>query len=131
VATFCNDHFIGNYISYKSKGNITRDHREIMYHALCREMVLPDMDIDLGGLRGYGQERKSCSSVFIVERRKEPKTIIGNLVNILHPQQEVVSCKFLFKMSKMAMVYSATPALISELEKRVGMVLDDANETIF
>ncbi|KAE7998080.1 hypothetical protein FH972_002658 [Carpinus fangiana] len=89
------------------------------------------MDIDLGGLRGYGQERMSCSSVFIVERRKKPKTIIGSLVNILHPQQEVVSCKFLFKMSKMAMVYSATPALISELEKRVGMVLEDANATIF
>jgi hypothetical protein len=39
-----------------------------MHHA---ERWLPDMDIELGGLRGYGQERMSCSSVFIVGRKKE------------------------------------------------------------
>jgi hypothetical protein len=30
-------------------------------------------------------------------------------------------------MLKMAMVYSASQALISELEKRVGMMLENAN----
>ncbi|KAL9461967.1 hypothetical protein AB3S75_000035 [Citrus x aurantiifolia] len=59
--------------------------------------------------------------------QKEQRTIIENLVNLLPHQDEGVSCKFFLQMLKMAMVYNASPALISELEKRVGMMLEDAN----
>ncbi|RZC89505.1 hypothetical protein C5167_027048 [Papaver somniferum] len=58
---------------------------------------------------------------------KEKKLLIESIVSILPPQREAVSCKFLLWLLKMAVVYSASPALISELEKRVGMVLKDAD----
>ncbi|GFY80275.1 phototropic-responsive NPH3 family protein [Actinidia rufa] len=62
-----------------------------------------------------------------VGHNKEQKMIIESLVSILPPQKEAVSCKFLLAMLKMALVYSASPALVSELEKRVGMVLENAD----
>ncbi|XP_042517385.1 BTB/POZ domain-containing protein DOT3 isoform X2 [Macadamia integrifolia] len=58
---------------------------------------------------------------------KEQRVLIESLISILPPEKEAVSCKFLLQMLKMATVYSATPALVSELEKRIGMVLEDAN----
>ncbi|KAK9713459.1 hypothetical protein RND81_06G028500 [Saponaria officinalis] len=60
-------------------------------------------------------------------QKKEQKTVIESLVSILPPQKEAVSCKFLLWMLKMAVIYSITPALITELEKRVGSVLHDAD----
>ncbi|CBI41104.3 unnamed protein product, partial [Vitis vinifera] len=62
-----------------------------------------------------------------VGHNKELKMIIESLVSILPPEKEAVSCKFLLWMLKMSVVYSATQVLVSELEKRVGMVLQDAN----
>ncbi|KAG8383524.1 hypothetical protein BUALT_Bualt04G0022500 [Buddleja alternifolia] len=58
---------------------------------------------------------------------REQRMIIESLVSILPPQKDAVSCKFLLKMLKMAMLYSASPALISELEKRAGFVLESAD----
>ncbi|KAI3952343.1 hypothetical protein MKX01_005210 [Papaver californicum] len=58
---------------------------------------------------------------------KEKRLLIESIVSILPPQREAVSCKFLLWLLKIALVYSASPALISELEKRVGMVLKDAD----
>ncbi|XP_043721500.1 BTB/POZ domain-containing protein DOT3-like isoform X2 [Telopea speciosissima] len=58
---------------------------------------------------------------------KEQRVLIESLISILPQEKEAVSCKFLLQMLKMATVYSATPALVSELEKKIGMVLEDAN----
>ena len=86
------------------------------------------------GLRGYGFGKSELQ--FSILRRKEEessgqnkeqRTIIENLVSILPSQHEAVSCKFLLQMLKTAMVYSASPALISDLEKRIGRMLEDAN----
>ncbi|KAI3665048.1 hypothetical protein L6452_43665 [Arctium lappa] len=57
----------------------------------------------------------------------DPRTIIERLVSILPHEKEGISCKFLLWMLKMAMVYAVSPALVSELEKRVGMVMEDAS----
>ncbi|CAH8270657.1 unnamed protein product [Arabidopsis lyrata] len=58
---------------------------------------------------------------------QEHKETIESLVSVLPPQSGAVSCHFLLRMLKTAIVYSASPALISDLEKRVGMALEDAN----
>ncbi|KAK4417186.1 BTB/POZ domain-containing protein DOT3 [Sesamum alatum] len=63
----------------------------------------------------------------VIGPTKEQRMIVENLVSILPPQKEAVSSKFLLKMLKMAMLYFASPALVSELEKRVGMVLETAD----
>lgn len=58
---------------------------------------------------------------------REQRAIIESLVSILPSQHNAVTCKFLLQMLKLANVYSVSPALISELEKRVGVMLEDAN----
>ncbi|KAL5982181.1 hypothetical protein ACLOJK_016251 [Asimina triloba] len=57
---------------------------------------------------------------------KDYRTMIESLVSMLPPHREAVSCRFLLRMLKMALICSVTPALVTELEKRVGTVLDDA-----
>ncbi|KAH8507762.1 hypothetical protein H0E87_010067 [Populus deltoides] len=99
------------------------------------ERWLPGMDVELEGPRGYGYGKNELQfSILIgrkedegIEHSQEQKSIIETLVSILPPQPGAVPCKFLLKMLKMAMVYSASQALISELEKRVGMMLENAN----
>lgn len=61
-----------------------------------------------------------------IGQNKEHRTIIESLISILPPQKETVSCKFLLRLLKLSFVYVASPALISELEKRIGMVLENA-----
>ncbi|XP_019177311.1 PREDICTED: BTB/POZ domain-containing protein DOT3 [Ipomoea nil] len=63
----------------------------------------------------------------IGQNNKEQRIIIESLVSALPPQKEAVSCKFLLRMLKLAILHSVSPALVSELEKRVGMVLENAN----
>jgi hypothetical protein len=132
VAAFCIDHFIKIITAIRAKGTKPEIIGKCIMH--YAERWLPDMDNELGGIRGYGHGKSELQlSIYSGKEEggiglsKEQKTIIESLVSILPPQQEAVSCKFLFKMLKMAMVYSATPALISELEKRVGMMLEDAS----
>lgn len=104
----------------------------IMHYA---EKWLPGMDVALEGPRAFGSGKNELQLSILSGRReeggvghnKELKMIIESLVSILPPEKEAVSCKFLLWMLKMSMVYSATQVLISELEKRVGMVLQDAN----
>jgi hypothetical protein len=99
------------------------------------EKWLPSIDIEKEGIGQQGYQRNEIQWNIISGRRqqgpigrtKEHRMIIESLVSILPPQKEAVSCKFLVQMLKMAIMHSASPALISELEKRVGMVLENAN----
>ncbi|KAI3824466.1 hypothetical protein L1987_05926 [Smallanthus sonchifolius] len=61
------------------------------------------------------------------EKEFQNQEIIESMVGLLPHQKEATSCKFLLWMLKMAVVYSISPALVSELEKRVGMVLENAS----
>ncbi|XP_043804863.1 BTB/POZ domain-containing protein DOT3 isoform X3 [Manihot esculenta] len=96
---------------------------------------LPGMDVEVEGLRGYGYGKNELQFSILsgknedecVGHNKEQKTIIESLVSLLPPQPEAVPCKFLLKMLKMAIVYSASSALIAELEKRVGLTLENAS----
>ncbi|XP_057783792.1 BTB/POZ domain-containing protein DOT3 [Salvia miltiorrhiza] len=58
---------------------------------------------------------------------KEQRLMVETLVSLLPPEKEAVTCKFLLKMLKMALHYSASPAIVSELEKRAGLVLEGAD----
>ncbi|KAM7517461.1 hypothetical protein LguiB_016423 [Lonicera macranthoides] len=62
-----------------------------------------------------------------VGQNKEQRMIIESLVSILPLEKEAVSCKFLLWLLKMAIVYSVSPALVADLEKRAGMVLENAS----
>ncbi|XP_030499842.2 BTB/POZ domain-containing protein DOT3 [Cannabis sativa] len=129
------DHFMRIMTTIKAKGSSPEIIGKCIMHYARR--WLTGMDEELEGIRGYGHG-KSDLQFSILSRREEEgeegiahgkrqKMIIENLVSLLPPQHEAVSCKFLLQMLKIANVYSVTPALISELEKRVGMLLEDAN----
>ncbi|OMO56077.1 BTB/POZ-like protein [Corchorus capsularis] len=132
VATLRIDHFMRIMTAIRAKGT----QAEIIGKCIMNyaDKWLPDMDEEVEGLRGYGFGKNELQ--FSILRRKEEessaqhkeqRTIIESLVSILPSQHGAVSCRFLLQMLKTAMVYSASPALISDLEKRVGMMLEDAN----
>ncbi|CAL8164071.1 unnamed protein product [Prunus armeniaca] len=133
VATFRIDHFMRIITAIKAKSTRPEVIGKCILH--YAERWLPGMDVEFEGLRGYGFGKNDlqfsvlsrCKEEGGYVHSKEQKAIIESLVSVLPPKNEAVSCKFLLRMLKMAMLYSASPALISELEKRVGMMLEDAN----
>ncbi|KAK6923400.1 BTB/POZ domain [Dillenia turbinata] len=133
LATLRIDHFVRIITAIRAKGMKPETIGFcIMNYA---ERRLPCMDVESEGQRGnsYGTNELQLSILSgkrqegSVGHNKEQRIIIENLVSMLPPQKEAVSCRFLLWMLKMAIVFSATPALVSELEKRVGMVLGDAS----
>ncbi|XP_031285006.1 BTB/POZ domain-containing protein DOT3-like [Pistacia vera] len=132
VATLQIDHFTRIITAIKVKGEKAEVIVKCIMHYAKKS--LPGMEVELEGLRGYGYGKNELQFSILnagKEERgvghKEQRMIIESLVSILPPQQEAVSCKFFLQMLKMAIVYSASPALIAELEKRVGMMLEEAN----
>lgn len=99
------------------------------------ETWLPDMEGKAQGQRGHWYAKNELQVSITsgrnqegsIGQNKEQRIIIENLISMLPPQKEAVPCKFLLWLLKMAMVYSVTPALMTELEKRVGSVLQYAN----
>ncbi|EOA20590.1 hypothetical protein CARUB_v10000901mg [Capsella rubella] len=133
IATLRTDHFMRVITTMKArraKPEITG--KIIMKYA---DNFLPIIDEDLEGIRGYGLGKNALQ--FSVKRERmeessslgcqEHKETIESLVSVLPPEPGAVSCHFLLRLLKTAIVYTASPALISDLEKRVGMALEDAN----
>lgn len=133
VATLRIDHFTRIITALRAKGM----RPEIIGSCIMQygEKWLPSLEVEIDrvGRFGYGKNELQWN---ITNGRtqegdigpiKEQRTIIESLVSILPPQKEAVSCKFLSKMLKVAIVYSASPALVSELEKRIGLMLENAN----
>lgn len=131
VSVLCIDHFARIITTTKAKGLKQKTLGAcIMQYA---EKWLPDIE-GVGNQRGhaYGKVELHMSILSgrreddLVGQNKEQRKIIETLVSILPPEREAVTCKFLLWMLKMALVYSVTPALVSELEKKIGIVLEDA-----
>ncbi|KAL2936777.1 Root phototropism protein 3 [Bienertia sinuspersici] len=57
---------------------------------------------------------------------KDQRMIIESLISIIPPQKDSVSCSFLLRLLRMASKLKVAPALITELEKRVGMQFEQA-----
>ncbi|XVF58983.1 hypothetical protein PTKIN_Ptkin07bG0237100 [Pterospermum kingtungense] len=131
VATLRIDHFMRIMTAIRAKGTKA----EIIGKCIMNyaDKWLPHMDEELEGLRGYGFGKSELQFGILrkeeesARQNKEQRTIIESLVSILPSQKGAVSCKFLLQMLKTGMVYSVSPALISDLEKKVGMMLEDAN----
>ncbi|EEF31124.1 Root phototropism protein, putative [Ricinus communis] len=133
VATLRTDHFMRIVTAVRAKGAKPEITGKCIMHYASR--WLPGMDVELEGLRGYRYGKNELQFGILCGRNKdegvghskEQKNIIESIVRLLPPQPEAVPCKFLLKMLKMAIVYSASPALISELEMRVGLTLENAS----
>ncbi|KAF8377344.1 hypothetical protein HHK36_030721 [Tetracentron sinense] len=57
---------------------------------------------------------------------REQRMIIESLISIIPPQKDSVSCSFLLRLLRMANMLKVAPALVTELEKRVGMQFEQA-----
>ncbi|KAI3712348.1 hypothetical protein L1987_70900 [Smallanthus sonchifolius] len=57
---------------------------------------------------------------------KRQREIIESLISIIPPQNDSVSCSFLLRLLRIANMVIVSPALVTELEKRVGMQLENA-----
>nr|CAB3446974.1 unnamed protein product [Digitaria exilis] len=57
---------------------------------------------------------------------REQRMVVESLISIIPPQRDAVSCGFLLRLLRLAIMLRAAPALVTELEKRVGMQLEQA-----
>lgn len=57
---------------------------------------------------------------------KDQRMIVESLISIIPPQKDSVSCSFLLRLLRMANMLKVAPALVTELEKRVGMQFEHA-----
>ncbi|KAI4367175.1 hypothetical protein MLD38_022942 [Melastoma candidum] len=57
---------------------------------------------------------------------KDQRMIIESLISIIPQQRDSVSCSFLLRLLRMANMLKVAPALVTELEKRVGMQFEQA-----
>ncbi|KAK7302562.1 hypothetical protein RJT34_13454 [Clitoria ternatea] len=69
-----------------------------------------------------GGTRNDLSSL----QAKDQRMIVESLVSIIPPQKDSVSCSFLLRLLRMAIMLKVAPALVTELEKRVGMQFEQA-----
>ncbi|XP_004504829.1 root phototropism protein 3-like isoform X2 [Cicer arietinum] len=58
---------------------------------------------------------------------KDQRMVIESLISIIPPQKDSVSCSFLLRLLRMANMLKVAHALITDLEKRVGMQFEQAS----
>ncbi|XP_073127890.1 root phototropism protein 3-like [Henckelia pumila] len=59
------------------------------------------------------------------QAKDDQKMILESLISIIPPQRDSVSCSFLLRMLQLANMSRVAPALVTDLEKRVGMQLEE------
>ncbi|CAO1942090.1 unnamed protein product [Urochloa humidicola] len=74
-----------------------------------------------GGGGGGGRDELAASAA-----AREQRMVVESLISIIPPQRDSVSCGFLLRLLRLAVMLRAAPALVTELEKRVGMQLEQA-----
>jgi hypothetical protein len=74
-----------------------------------------------GGGGGGGRDDTAGSAP-----AREQRMVVESLISIIPPQRDSVSCGFLLRLLRLAIMLKAAPALVTELEKRVGMQLEQA-----
>ncbi|PIN17685.1 hypothetical protein CDL12_09648 [Handroanthus impetiginosus] len=68
----------------------------------------------------------SKEDIIPVVQAKDQRMIVESLISIIPPQKDSVSCSFLLKLLRTANMLKVAPALVTELEKRVGMQFEQA-----
>ncbi|MQL92422.1 hypothetical protein Taro_025043 [Colocasia esculenta] len=138
------DHFVRVVTAIKVKGMRSElIGAAIMYYAA---KWLPGMAKDVGGpsgssddfgggapwsqggglhmiVAGTGVGREQLSSTQVREQRM----MIESLISIIPPHKDSVSCTFLLRLLRLSNMLTVAPALVTELEKRVGMQLEQAS----
>ncbi|XP_066349133.1 coleoptile phototropism protein 1-like [Miscanthus floridulus] len=71
---------------------------------------------------GEGDEDDTQTEMTASEQRR----ITESLISIIPPKKDCVSCSFLLRLIRLAVVLKAAPALVTEVEKHVGAQLDQA-----
>ncbi|XP_062225153.1 coleoptile phototropism protein 1-like isoform X1 [Phragmites australis] len=61
-----------------------------------------------------------------MEMANEQRMVVESLISIIPPQKDCVSCGFLLRLLRLAVMLKAAPALVTEVEKHVGMQLEQA-----
>ncbi|EPS59481.1 hypothetical protein M569_15326, partial [Genlisea aurea] len=69
---------------------------------------------------------QNVSAAATAANNKDQRMIVESLISIIPPQKDSVSCSFLLRLLRMASMVKVAPALVTELEKRVGMQLEQA-----
>ncbi|KAL3620970.1 26S proteasome regulatory subunit 6B [Castilleja foliolosa] len=62
----------------------------------------------------------------VAVQAKDQRMIVESLISIIPPQKDSVSCSFLLRLLRTANMLKVAPALVTELEKRVGMQFEQA-----
>ncbi|CAO2815791.1 unnamed protein product [Amaranthus hypochondriacus] len=91
------------------------------------------MDELISGGGGVGNWKGGLHMVVSVSKEdceivkaKDQRMIIESLISIIPPQKDSVSCSFLLRLLRIANKLKVSPALVTELEKRVGMQFEQA-----
>ncbi|MFS8015650.1 putative SKP1/BTB/POZ domain superfamily, NPH3 domain, NPH3/RPT2-like family protein [Helianthus anomalus] len=133
VATLRIDHFKRIMTSMALKG-LRSEFIGSCIMMYAEKWLLARNDVEIEGAKRHMNRRKELKWCIQQGRKREQefeseeqRMIIESLVGILPHEKEAISCKFLLWMLKMGVVYSISPALIFELEKRAGMVLENAS----
>ncbi|PWA99690.1 BTB/POZ fold [Artemisia annua] len=104
--------------------------RAIMHYAM---QSLPGMVKE--GISGSVEEGASKLHMVIAVNKgdhgsspqgKRQRMITESLVSIIPPQRGSVTCSFLLRLLRIAIMVNVAQALVTELEKRVGMQLEEA-----
>lgn len=96
-------------------GSITSYARKYL-PGLARHKAVGESGSRFGGPMGLGTPLTE----------EEQKTLLEETENLLPLRKKLVSTKFLFGMLRTAMILRASPSCSSNLEKRIGMQLDQA-----
>ncbi|KZV22749.1 root phototropism protein 3 [Dorcoceras hygrometricum] len=108
------DHFVRVITAIKVKG---------MRYELVGASIMQYATKWLPGLIKQGSA--SGFSLGLVQA-KDQRMIMESLISIIPPQKDSVSCSFLLRLLRLANMLKVAPALVTELEKRVGMQFEQA-----
>ncbi|KAL1364912.1 hypothetical protein HN51_013055 [Arachis hypogaea] len=79
-----------------------------------------------GGLHMIVAASKEENTSTTSHQAKDQRMIVESLISIIPQQKDSVTCSFLLRLLRMANMLKVAPALVNELEKRVGMQFEQA-----
>ncbi|KAG2570430.1 hypothetical protein PVAP13_7KG021227 [Panicum virgatum] len=112
------DHFVRVITAVQAKGM----RGDLIGAAITRyssKWLSAGLSKDSAGLRDGGPWQQAG----VLQMRR----VVESLISIIPPQKDCVSCSFLLRLLRLAVMLRAAPALVTEVEKLVGMQLDQAS----
>ncbi|PKA56129.1 Root phototropism protein 3 [Apostasia shenzhenica] len=86
-------------------------------------MIVAGSGVGGGGMGGGARDEWTGAAA------REQRMVIESLISIIPTQRDSVTCGFLLRLLRLASMMKVAPALVTELEKRVGMQLEQASLT--